>query len=210
MPITLAISGPDVCRVAGSRLAGSRFGELGARAKRARGPGEAARSADIPRKRKKAAAAGRKPNSVRLRLASRLAATARYGGDDHSSSPVITDGIKQPTRKPRTGRPMTACCQAIAPPYLALLRAGFCLPRLLPDARCALTAPFHPYLFAPAVRPKRPSAVCFLCHFPSSCPDRALPGALPCGVRTFLLGAMTPRRSSGLLRRRRELTLSGS
>jgi hypothetical protein len=29
-------------------------------------------------------------------------------------------------------------------------------------------------------------AVYFLCHFPSSCPDRALPGALPCGVRTFL------------------------
>jgi hypothetical protein len=29
-------------------------------------------------------------------------------------------------------------------------------------------------------------AVCFLCHFPSGCPDRGLPGALPCGVRTFL------------------------
>src|SRR3989442_9936829 len=32
------------------------------------------------------------------------------------------------------------------PPYLALLRAGFCLPPVLPRARCALTAPFHPYL----------------------------------------------------------------
>ena len=30
-------------------------------------------------------------------------------------------------------------------PYLALLRAGFCLPPMLPPARCALTAPFHPY-----------------------------------------------------------------
>ena len=29
-------------------------------------------------------------------------------------------------------------------------------------------------------------AVYFLCHFPSGCPARALPGALPCGVRTFL------------------------
>src|SRR5262245_47625727 len=29
-------------------------------------------------------------------------------------------------------------------------------------------------------------AVCFLCHFPSGCPARALPGALPSGVRTFL------------------------
>src|SRR5207249_1625080 len=33
-----------------------------------------------------------------------------------------------------------------APPYLVLLRAGFCLPPVLPRARCALTAPFHPYL----------------------------------------------------------------
>src|SRR5499426_1632641 len=31
------------------------------------------------------------------------------------------------------------------PPYLVLLRAGFCLPPVLPRARCALTAPFHPY-----------------------------------------------------------------
>ena len=30
-------------------------------------------------------------------------------------------------------------------PYLALLRAGFCLPSVLPRTRCALTAPFHPY-----------------------------------------------------------------
>jgi hypothetical protein len=31
------------------------------------------------------------------------------------------------------------------PPYLVLLPAGFCLPPTLPPARCALTAPFHPY-----------------------------------------------------------------
>ncbi len=65
-------------------------------------------------------------------------------------------------------------------PYLVLLRAGFCLPRAFLRARCALTAPFHPCLLL------RASAVCFLCHCPSSCPDRALPGALPSGVRTFL------------------------
>jgi len=34
--------------------------------------------------------------------------------------------------------------------------------------------------------PRLPEAVCFLCHCPSSCPARALPGALPFGVRTFL------------------------
>src|SRR5207244_4924134 len=32
-----------------------------------------------------------------------------------------------------------------SPSYLVLLRAGFCLPPVLPRARCALTAPFHPY-----------------------------------------------------------------
>src|SRR5258705_6100422 len=82
-------------------------------------------------------------------------------------------------------------------PYWVLLRAGFCLPPVLPRARCALTAPFHPYLIAGPDK-ARPTyvgrtllgpptvAVYFLCHFPSGCPDRALPGALPCGVRTFL------------------------
>ena len=51
-------------------------------------------------------------------------------------------------------------------PYLVLLRAGFCLPRLLPDARCALTAPFHPY--PPSLSTLRAEsfgeAVYFLCH----------------------------------------------
>ena len=31
------------------------------------------------------------------------------------------------------------------PPYLVLLRVGFTLPQPLLTARCALTAPFHPY-----------------------------------------------------------------
>jgi len=30
-------------------------------------------------------------------------------------------------------------------PYLVLLRVGFAVPPMLPPARCALTAPFHPY-----------------------------------------------------------------
>ena len=59
--------------------------------------------------------------------------------DNHSSRPGIAGGLERPTRRLRTGSPQ-------APPYLALLRAGFCLPSVLPRARCALTAPFHPYL----------------------------------------------------------------
>jgi len=37
---------------------------------------------------------------------------------------------------------------AIVLPYLVLLRVGFTVPRLLPAARCALTAPFHPCRFS--------------------------------------------------------------
>ena len=59
-------------------------------------------------------------------------------GGDHSSRAAIAGGLKRPTRRLRTGRPQP-------PPYLVLLRAGFCLPRSLPTTRCALTAPFHPY-----------------------------------------------------------------
>ena len=115
-----------------------------------------------------------KPNSVGPRP------LARVRAGDHSSGTGIADGLEQPTRRLRTGRPR-------APPYLVLLRAGFCLPRPSPAARCALTAPFHPY--SPSLSPcelERWRAVYFLCHFPSGCPARALPGALPCGVRTFL------------------------
>src|SRR5689334_8612880 len=42
---------------------------------------------------------------------------------------------------------------------------------------------FYP-TFSPV--PELPQVVCFLCHFPSGRPARVLPGALPCGVRTFL------------------------
>src|SRR5919198_5919235 len=106
--------------------------------------------------------------------------------DDHSSSVAIAGDVKRPTRRRRTGHPcLPGASSAGSPSYLVLLRAGFCLPPVLPRARCALTAPFHPYFDGD---PQRVAigAVCFLCHCPSSCPDRALPGALPCGVRTFL------------------------
>src|SRR5271155_2595992 len=79
------------------------------------------------------------------------------------------------------------------PPYLVLLRVGFALPAALLRRRCALTAPFHPYLSLAA------RAVCFLWHFPSmvshpcarsaqewGTPSRTLSGTLLCGVRTFL------------------------
>ena len=56
---------------------------------------------------------------------------------------------------------------------------GLPSPRLLPAARCALTAPFHPYL-------RRAQAVSFLLHFPWAHTPQALPGTLISGARTFL------------------------
>ena len=58
--------------------------------------------------------------------------------DSHSSGTNVAACLKQPTRPQRGSRHMGT--------YLVLLRVGFTMPLLLPAARCALTAPFHPYL----------------------------------------------------------------
>src|SRR2546423_1223200 len=58
------------------------------------------------------------------------------------------------------------------PPFLFLLRVGFPLPAALLRRRCALTAPFHPYLGVAA------GAVCFLWHFPSSGLESTLPDVI--------------------------------
>jgi len=57
---------------------------------------------------------------------------------NHSSGTTVTGGLKQPTRKRRGQRhrfPIWSC-------------SGWGLPchKVLPLVRCALTAPFHPYL----------------------------------------------------------------
>jgi len=79
----------------------------------------------------------------------------------------------------RRGNPLGQPCLATRPtyrPYLVLLPVGFTLPPPLPGARCALTAPFHPYPPSPRRAPVR--AVCFLWHFPWGRPRRALPGTV--------------------------------
>src|SRR5208283_5244504 len=58
------------------------------------------------------------------------------------------------------------------PPYLVLLRVGFALPAASLRRRCALTAPFHPYLGLAA------RAVCFLWHFPSNRLEPAVPDVI--------------------------------
>jgi hypothetical protein len=55
-------------------------------------------------------------------------------------------------------------------PYSVLLPVGFAVPLTLPQARCALTAPFHPYRREASLEP----AVCSLWHFPWGRPRRPL------------------------------------
>jgi hypothetical protein len=84
--------------------------------------------------------------------------------------------------------------------YLVLLRVGFTLPRLLPAARCALTAPFHPYLTTEVA-----GRYIFCCTFRRLAPPRCY--LAPCPVEPGLsslpergkrspgrLGAKTTRR----------------
>ena len=58
--------------------------------------------------------------------------------DNHSSRAGVTTGLKRPTRE--------RCGPHLLFPYLVLLQVGFTMPLMLPLTRCALTAPFHPYL----------------------------------------------------------------
>ena len=68
------------------------------------------------------------------------------------------------------------------PAYLVLLRVGFTMRRPLLAARCALTAPFHPYLrrFARTGlrRTVRSGAVYSLLHWPSSRLEAAVPDVI--------------------------------
>ena len=125
-------------------------------------------------------AASRKPNSVpRLRPldADYGAATtiplARPSLAGSSDLPGGSDGPSVARRDRRARLPIWSCSVRGFACHRCYQRCGALLPHLF-----TLT---HR---SPRSGPRR--AVCFLCHFPSGCPDRALPGALSCGVRTFL------------------------
>src|SRR5438309_12090805 len=63
--------------------------------------------------------------------------------DGHSSGTAVAGRLERPTRARAQRRAWTRCR---APrPYSVLLPVGLAMPRTLPSARCALTAPFHPY-----------------------------------------------------------------
>jgi len=94
------------------------------------------------------------------------------------------------------------------PPYLVLLRVGFALPTALLPRRCALTAPFHPYLAAAVIPAPTGGGITAAAGRYVFCgtfrrtglnpPSRTLSGTLLCGVRTFLPRHLTRReRPSG-------------
>src|SRR5512140_2815283 len=117
----------------GLRAQGSRLKAQGSRL-RTRGSETLETKTGDKERGRKAPQRSRKPNSVRLRAGFRR----RYVV---TTIPLVPPSLAGSSDLPGGfGRAVL-----IAPPYLVLLRAGFCLPPLLPPARCALTAPFHPY-----------------------------------------------------------------
>ena len=67
-------------------------------------------------------------------------------GDDHSSALRLATQLVRPTRMTR-GIPRAA--RSCLHPYSVLLQVGLAVPPSLRSGRCALTAPFHPYLSRP-------------------------------------------------------------
>src|SRR5581483_1972792 len=93
---------------------------------------------------------------------------------------------KRPTRRPENGPfslPIWSCSVRGFACHPCYHGRGALLPHLFTLTR--LRGSFEP----------RRRAVYFLCHCPSGCPDRGLPGALPCGVRTFLPPSLAFRRA---------------
>ncbi len=89
--------------------------------------------------------------------------------DNHSSGMCVTTHLKRPTR-PQCGSHLLAI--SYRGPIWSCSERGLPCHELLPVARCALTAPFHPYLCLPGRNPNghRRSALC--CTFRRLAPPR--------------------------------------
>lgn len=92
---------------------------------------------------------------------------------------TVTIYLGGSSRSPSSDRTRGSAGRLI-PPYSILLRMGFAR-----HAAYTASGRLLPCLFT--ITPFK-RAVCFLWHFPSARADRALPGILPCGARTFLRG----------------------
>ena len=113
---------------------------------------------------------------------------ARTIRDGHSSGTMFAHGLEQPTRTASLTSPCGVIAFANSPrcrPYSVLLPVWFAMPFPLPDPRCALTAPFHPYCPSPSASERRRRFV--LCGtVPGVAPAGRYPAPYVDGARTFL------------------------
>ena len=112
-----------------------------------------------------------KKRSVR-RPVSRVLSRPRIGAmDGHSSGTSVAGRLARPTRAARRKRrlPRRSSCEdrPAGRPYAVLLPVGFALPPPSPAARCALTAPFHPYLPCARAKGRRYVSVALSLRSPS-------------------------------------------
>jgi hypothetical protein len=98
------------------------------------------------------------------------------------SLPSVSCDRPERRREGSPGTPVTfgSACRS----YLVLLPVGFALPPPLPAARCALTAPFHPY--RPLGFPETNRRCTFCGTFPGVAPAGRYPAPYLRGARTFL------------------------
>ena len=112
---------------------------------------------------------------------------------NHSSGMHVAVHLERPTReRARAARCRSEQAPADPFPYLALLRAGFAVPCLLPGTRCALTAPFHPCQSQADLRLRR---FAFCCTFRGLAPPRRY--LAPCPMEPGL--SSRGRTASGCL-----------
>jgi hypothetical protein len=101
-----------------------------------------------------------KPGSVPPGLlTTRPLARAGGGGDEHSSRTRVAARLQRAIPGGWGGPPFTRVA-AGSPPYSLLHQVGFAVPPPSPEARCALTAPFHPCHASSRARTVRRSVLC--------------------------------------------------
>jgi hypothetical protein len=108
--------------------------------------------------------------------------------DDHSSRPGIARGLQRPTRQPRTGRPFDMPLSLAGRPHVGAALFGLAPCGVLPATTVTGGAvrSYRTISPLPSSATREVGRYLFCATVPSDCSARALPGALPSGVRTFL------------------------